>query len=269
MGLVAIIDRAVRVPYTSPMPPLAYQARLKLEVTPVFQRRMILVAAVVALLGFLADAKSAGAADNELTDAEKKAGWVLLFDGKSLEGWMTSSEKPSQRQVEEGSINPHKCGGYMMIHEKVYDNFKLSLDFKISEKCNSGIFVRTFPLTPRPGKDVGFNGIEIAIDDTKTAGFHDTGAIYDLVKPKKNAMKPAGEWNHIVVTCDKNIIAVELNGEAVTRMDLDEWTAPNKRPDDSDHKFDIAYKNHPRKGYIGLQDHGQNCWYKNIKLLPL
>jgi hypothetical protein len=59
------------------------------------------------------------------------------------------------------------------------------------------------------------------------------------------------------------------NGEAVTRMDLDEWTAPNKRPDGSDHKFDIAYKDHPRKGFIGLQDHGQNCWYKNIKLLAL
>jgi len=232
-------------------------------------RRDVLFASVLILAGSLSAGSRARAADNELTDTEKKAGWLLLFDGKTLEGWMTSSEKPSQRPVEEGSINPHKCGGYMMIHEKVHDNFKLALDFKISEKCNSGIFVRTFPLTPRPGKDVGFNGIEIAVDDTKTAGFHDTGAIYDLVKPKKNAMKPVGEWNQIVVTCDKNIIAVELNGEAVTRMDLDEWTAPNKRPDGSDHKFDIAYKDHPRKGYIGLQDHGQNCWYKNIKLLPL
>ena len=98
---------------------------------------------------------------------------------------------------------------------------------------------------------------------------HDTGAIYDLVKPAKNAMKPVGEWNHMVITCDKNLITVELNGEKVNRMDLDEWTEPNKRPDGSAHKFDIAYKDHPRKGYIGLQDHGQDCWYKNIKLLPL
>jgi hypothetical protein len=52
-------------------------------------------------------------------------------------------------------------------------------------------------------------------------------------------------------------------------MDLDQWTEPNKRPDGSAHKFDIAYKNHPRKGYIGLQDHGAACWYKNIKLKPL
>ncbi|HZL87350.1 MAG TPA: DUF1080 domain-containing protein [Pirellulaceae bacterium] len=207
--------------------------------------------------------------DNRLTDAEKKEGWILLFDGKSLEGWMTSSEKPSQRPVEEASLNPHKCGAYMLIHNKVWDNFKLALDFKLSKGCNSGIFVRTFPLTPRPGKDVGFNGIEVAIDDTTGAGYHDTGAIYDLVKAEKNAMKPAGEWNHIEITCNKNDIEVELNGECVAVMDLDEWTTKNKRPDGSDHKFDIAFKDHPRKGYIGLQDHGANCWYKNVKLLPL
>jgi hypothetical protein len=241
----------------------------KVKVTHMHPRLRFLNAACLAAFGLLLISGGAFAADNELTEAEKKAGWVLLFDGESLEGWMTSSEKPSQRPVEDAALNPHKCGGYMLIHDKVHDNFKLALDFKISEKCNSGIFVRTFPLTPRPGKDVGFNGIEIAIDDTKTAGFHDTGAIYDLVQPKKNAMKPVGEWNHIVATCDRNMIAVEMNGEPVTRMDLDEWTAPNKRPDGSDHKFDIAYKDHPRKGYIGLQDHGQNCWYKNIKLLPL
>ncbi len=264
-----MIDRTPRVPYTSGHSAECFPCPLQVEVPLVFQKFKLLVLIVAATGVSPATVGTAIAADNELTDAEKKAGWMLLFDGKSLEGWMTSSEKPSQRPVEEGAINPHKCGGYMMIHNKVYDNFKLALDFKIAEKCNSGIFIRTFPLTPRPGKDVGFNGLEIAIDDTKAAGFHDTGAIYDLVKPKKNAMKPVGEWNHIVVTCDKNIIAVELNGEAVTRMDLDEWTTANKRPDGSDHKFDIAYKDHPRKGYIGLQDHGQNCWYKNIKLLPL
>jgi len=209
------------------------------------------------------------ATDNQLSDKERDAGWILLFDGQTLDGWMTSSEEPSKRPVEENSINPHQCGGYMMIYEKPQDNFKLSLDFKLSKGCNSGIFVRTWPLKARPGRDVGFNGLEIAIDDTKTADYHDTGAIYDLVKPSKNAMKPIGEWNHIEITCDKNTIVVELNGEAVTHMDLDEWSTPNKRPDGSDHKFDEAFKDHPRKGYIGLQDHGQDCWYKNIKLLPI
>jgi hypothetical protein len=211
-------------------------------------------------------ASPAFAVDNELTEQEKKDGWILLFDGQTLNGWMTSNQKPSKRPVEENSINPHKSGHYMMVHEKMWENFVLSLDYKQAKGCNSGIFVRTFSLTPRPGKDVGFNGMEIAIDDTKGAGYHDTGAVYDLVKPSKQMMKPIGKWNHIVVTCDKNIISVELNGEKVTTMDVDQFTDKFKRPDGSNHKFDIAYKDHPRKGYIGLQDHGQDCWFKNIKL---
>lgn len=227
---------------------------------------LIALAAVLPSDAMFLSADAALAADNQLTNDEKQAGWTLLFDGASLNGWMTSSQQPSRRPAEQGAINPHKCGGYMLIYDKPQANFELALDFKISEGCNSGIFVRTFPLAPRPGKDVGFNGIEIAIDDTKTAGYHDTGAIYDLVKPTKNAMKPAGEWNHIVISCNRNLIEVELNGEQVARMDLDEWTEPNRRPDGSQHKFDIAYKDHPRKGYLGLQDHGRDCWYKNIKL---
>jgi hypothetical protein len=91
---------------------------------------------------------------------------------------MTSAQKPSKRPVEDGCINPHKSGHYMMVHEKVWENFSLALDFKMSKGCNSGIFVRTWPLKPRPGRDVGYNGLEVAIDDTQSADYHDTGAIY-------------------------------------------------------------------------------------------
>ncbi len=208
-------------------------------------------------------------ADNALSDRERADGWVLLFDGKTLDGWMTSSRGPSRTPVEDGCINPHGCGGYMMIHEREWSDFALSLDFKLSEGCNSGVFVRTFPLEPRPGKDVGYNGIEVALDDTQTAGPHDTGALYDLVPPSRNAMKPAGQWNHLEVTCDGPRITVAVNGEVVTRMNLDEWTKPNVRPDGTPHKFDVAYKDHPRHGYIGLQDHGAPCWFKNIKIRPI
>ena len=222
-----------------------------------------------ALSFVVAIGSSCFAADNELSPQEKLDGWILLFDGHSTKGWMSPKEKPlDNKHVQDSSLNPHPCD-YMLVNDTVWENYKLSLDFKISKKCNSGIFIRTFPLTPRPGKDVGFNGLEVAIDDTTTAGFHDTGAIYDLSKPTKNAMKPVGEWNHIVITSDRNLLSVELNGEIVNRVDLDEWKLPNKRPDGSDHKFDVVFAQHPRKGYFGLQDHGGDCWYKNIKLLPL
>ena len=209
------------------------------------------------------------AADNALTPREQADGWILLFDGETLNGWKTSHGAPSKVPVDQGAINPHRSSGYMMVYDKPLSDFVLSLDFKISKKCNSGIFVRTFPLLSRPGRDVGMNGIEIAIDDTTTAGYHDTGAFYDLVKPTKNAMRPVGEWNHIVITCDGPKLSVELNGELVNRMDLDEWTSPKLRPDGTPHKFDTAWKDHHRSGYIGLQDHGSPCWYKNIKLKPI
>jgi Domain of Unknown Function (DUF1080) len=203
---------------------------------------------------------------NALTDQEKREGWQLLFDGRTTHGWMSTKGQPlPQSHVQDGALNPHPCN-YMLVYEKPLGNFVLALDFKISPKCNSGIFVRTFPLTARPGRDVGFNGLEVAIDDTEGASFHDTGAIYDLVKPTVNAMKPAGEWNHMQITSDRSVIEVELNGKRVTRVDLDAWTEKNKRPDGSPHKFDTAFKDHPRKGYIGLQDHGSNCWFRQIKV---
>lgn len=206
---------------------------------------------------------------NALTEKEKRTGWQLLFDGRTTKGWMAiTGERLPERHVQDGCLNPHPCD-YMLVYDAPLENYVLALDFKITPHCNSGIFVRTMPLTRRGGRDVGYNGIEIAIDDTKTAGYTDTGAFYDLVKPKKNAMKPVGEWNHIVVMSDRNRMTVVLNGEPVSKVDLDEWREPNKRPDGSAHKFDVAYKDHPRKGYVGLQDHGSDCWFRNIKLRRL
>ena len=207
--------------------------------------------------------------DNTLSETERQKGWVLLFDGKTLAGWMNSDRSTPRTPVEEHALNPHRAGHYMLVHTQQWDNFVLAADFKITPHCNSGIFVRTSSLTPRPGKDVGFNGLEIAIDDTLGAGFVDTGALYDLSKPTRNAMRPVGEWNHIEITCRDSMIGVVLNGEKVNSVDLAKFVEPNKRPDGTQHKFDVAYRDHPKLGYIGLQDHGSACWYKNIKLKPL
>ncbi len=224
---------------------------------------------ITTLLLFLPLAGIAAAGDNRLTPAERQAGWILLFDGKTLDGWITSDRQESKRPVESVSINPHGCGHYMVVHEKKWENFILRLDFKLSNGCNSGVFFRTFSLEPRPGRDIGFNGLEIAIDDTTTAGYHDTGAIYDLVKPSENAMHPAGRWNELELECRGSDIRVAINGKTVSSMDASQFTEPFLRPDGTSHKFDVAYSDHPRSGYIGLQDHGSDCWYRNIKLRVL
>src|SRR5215471_18455602 len=95
---------------------------------------------------FLIIVAGAWASDNELTAKEKREGWQLIFDGKTLNGWMTSSGTPSKVPVEDGSIQPHGAGGYMMVYEKPLKNFILSMDYKISKGCNSGVFVRTYSL---------------------------------------------------------------------------------------------------------------------------
>ena len=82
-------------------------------------------------------------------------------------------------------------------------------------------------------------------------------------------MKPAGEWNQMEIACIGHRIEVVLNGDPVARADMELFVDPNKRPDGTAHKFDIAFKNHPQRGYIGLQDHGSPCWFKNIKLKSL
>ena len=208
--------------------------------------------------------------DNTLTDAEAAEGWRLLFDGRTLDGWMTSGQTPSKRGVDDGALNPHGCGGYMLIHETDVVRLRPIARFSDHPRLQHGGVRADLSLEAERGQ-----GRRIQRDRGRHRR-HEGGrlprhrcALYDLVKPSRNAMKPAGEWNHLEVTCDGPRIVVAINGEVVTRMDLDQWTEPNRRPDGSEHKFDVAYKDHPRSGYIGLQDHGSDCRYKNIKLRPI
>ena len=226
---------------------------------------------VIAAVAFTS---AAGAADNELTPEEKKDGWILLFDGASVADWMTSNWEACPEVLDNRTINPDKCqklgrGAWDMVYERAWSDFILELDFKISPQTNSGVMLRIWPLRSVPNFDVEYNGLEVQIEDSRTAGYYDTGAIYDLIKPTANAMKPVGEWNHLRIKSDKNLVDVWLNQAHVNHMDLDEWTQPYERPDGTKHKFNIAWKYHSRTGYIGLQKHGGNCWFKNIKLKPL
>jgi hypothetical protein len=226
---------------------------------------------VIAAVAF---SSAAGAADNELTPEEKKDGWILLFDGVSVADWMTSNWEACPEVLDNGTINPDKCqklvrGAWDMVYERPWSDFILELDFKISPQTNSGVMLRIWPLRSVPDFDVEYNGLEVQIEDSRTAGYYDTGAIYDLVKPTANAMKPVGGWNHLRIKSDKNLVDVWLNQVHVNHMDLNEWTQPYERPDGTKHKFNIAWKYHSRTGYIGLQKHGGDCWFKNIKLKPL
>ena len=164
-------------------------------------------------------------------------------------------------------LNPHPCD-YMLVYEKPLENFVLVARLQDQPKCNSGIFVRTFPLTPRPGKDVGFNGIEIAIDDTRGAGYHDTGAIYDLVKPPRNAMKPVGEWNHIEITCDR-----PDRGRAQRRGVVADGPRRMDRAEHAARRLGRTSSTSPTRtiragATSAFRTTAADCWYQNIKIKP-
>jgi hypothetical protein len=217
------------------------------------------------LLG-AAIAGTALAADNSLSDAEKQAGWELLFDGKTLAGWEATASKAGW-VVEDGSIAClAKDGGYLRTARQ-YGDFELAVDYKIATGTNSGIFVRWGDL-----RDPVNSGVEIQVIDSAGKAQpdrHDDGAIYDLVAPSKNATRPAGTWNHVVITCRGPRIDVALNGEKIASINVDDYPKAGENPDGTRNKYLHPLKEFPRRGYVGLQDHGGRVWFKNLKLRPL
>jgi hypothetical protein len=205
------------------------------------------------------------AADNELTSAEREEGWLLLFNGKDLRGWKNNNDEPVRATIEEGAVNPHGTGGYLLVYDQPFGDFVLKCDVKMSEpSCNSGIFVRTGDLN-----DPVDSGLEAQVSSSTKPGLNNFASLYDLVAPAQDATRGPGEWNAIEIRCDGPLVTVSVNGQKVTSINCDEWDEPGKRPDGSRHKFRKAIKDFPREGYIGLQDHGHDVWFKNIKLRNL
>jgi hypothetical protein len=206
----------------------------------------------------------ATADDNELSPAEQAAGWRLLFNGRDTEGWKCNNDKPIATPVEDGCLVPFKAGGYLIVYQEQFGDFKLACDVKMSsDDCNSGVFFRVGDL-----KKPVTSGFEVQVYKGGT-DVHSFGAIYDLVAPTSNAAKPVGEWNHLEITCQGPQISVAVNGETTAQMNCDDYPQPGLRPDGTKHKFGVAIKDLPRSGYLGLQDHGHKVWYKNVKLLVL
>jgi hypothetical protein len=221
------------------------------------------------LMSILVSSAAVTAADNQLTDQEKKDGWLLLVNGKDYTGWRCNNGKEIASDVVDGCMQPYKSGGYIVIYERQFGDFVLKCDVKMPESCNSGIFFRV----ERPEDPVN-TGFEIQVATGEGTSCHDFGAIYDLVPLKKNTTKGPNVWNSVQIKCQGPKVSVELNGEVVCEMDADEFDEPGERAVPGDHKYKLngkkrAVKDFARSGYLGFQDHGHPVWYKNVKLLPL
>ena len=232
---------------------------------------MKLLSTIAILLFFIA------AAPNQ-DDFPAKKGWKSLFDGKSKKGWhIYRGEATGESwQVEDGilmfvPINKPgvKTGGDLTSDEE-YENYHLSLEWKISEGGNSGIIFGV--KEDSMYKKSYLTGMEMQVlDNDKHPDAkiikHRAGDLYDLISSTKENLKPVGEWNQAEVIYNNNTLQLILNGETVvsTTVGDDNW---NKLVAGSKFRTMKGFGTF-RKGRIVLQDHGDKVWYRNIKLKQL
>lgn len=167
-------------------------------------------------------------------------------------------------ELKDGVLNPSKTPGGIIWSKEKYADFELTLEYKTSTKCNSGVFFRSNP------KNAVQGGFEIQIASNEIYdGKHIVGSLYDAKEASERAGKADGEWNKMVITCKGPDIKVVLNGKVTVEVNIDEWTIAKKNPDGSKNKFKTALKDLPKTGHIGFQYHGQQVWYRNVSIKVL
>lgn len=244
-------------------------------------------------------------ADKKNIDISKfpvdKDGYIVIFDGKTLNGWRGygMDNPPKSWTVEDGAIKlkgsgtgeAQAEGGGDLIFAHKFQNFELELEYKISEGGNSGIFYLAQEVTTNEnGKEAYLPIWQSASEyqvldndrhpDAKLGqdGNRQSGSLYDMIPAKPQNAKPAGQWNKAKIMVYKGTVIHGQNDKNVVEYHLwtPKWTEMLQASKFKENgEFPIAYellnnmggKNH--EGYIGLQDHGDDVWYRNIRLKVL
>lgn len=228
-------------------------------------------------------------------------GYTVIFNGENLEGWRGygMDQAPASWNVDDGAIHlvgsgtgeAQVEGGGDLIFPHKFKNFELELEYKISKGGNSGIFyLAQEAAVTEDGEQVYLpiwqSASEYQVldndnhEDAKLGidGNRQAASLYDMIPAKPQNAKPYGEWNKAKITVYKGTVIHSQNGENVLEYHL--WTPKWKEmlkesKFNKDGDFPCAYnlmidmggKNH--EGYIGLQDHGDDVWYRNIRVKQL
>ncbi|HKJ69019.1 MAG TPA: DUF1080 domain-containing protein [bacterium] len=220
---------------------------------------------------------------NTLTAEEKAEGWYILFDGESFIGWtgVGRTEVPADIwKIENGAIQKIAREDYPLAPDgepvrggnlrtkDTFQNFEISLEWKVAPRTNSGIKYNVFP--DRPGS-FGSLGFEYQVlDDAKYQNLgvlHKAGALYELYPPNnKKHLRPAGEYNHTRIIMNGTHGEHWLNGEKIVEYEIDSRKIrrafAKSKWSDNDEFLDR------RVAPIVFQDHGGAVWFRNIKIKP-
>lgn len=210
------------------------------------------------------------AADNQLTSDEKSQGWQLLFNGTDMSQWRNfkKADLSDKWQIEDGAMKLTSAGGGDILTKQQYQNFELLLDWKIAEVGNSGIFV----MANETGNMIYSNAPEIQILDNERHSdnkleTHRSGSLYDMIASPPSSHKKAGEWNTVKIRLHHGNLTIWQNDVQTAQVTIDspEWQALLAKSKFA--KWQGFAK--AKTGHIGLQDHGDQVWFKNIKIKEL
>lgn len=230
----------------------------------------------ILFLGYASDLQPVSQkTQNTLTKAEIKAGWELLFDGKTTKGWHNFNKTTigESWMVEDGTLMleaGEKADGGDILTEEAYENFEFNIEWKISPCGNSGIIFNVvedekyiYPWQTGPEMQILDNACHA---DAKYST-HRAGDLYDMIECSEVTVKPAGEWNHVRLIKNNGMVEHWLNGVKVVAYEMytDEWLEMINQS-----KFkDMEDFGRAREGKISLQDHGNIVWFRNIKIKRL
>ncbi|HLP74401.1 MAG TPA: DUF1080 domain-containing protein [Bacteroidales bacterium] len=234
----------------------------------------ILILFAFALTANSQDKKGKSVADNSISKKEAKQGWKLLFDGKSGNAWMNSKTGtfPSGGWViEDGllKIKPGSDGGDIVSKDK-FRNFELMLDFRYTPGANSGI--KYFIDTERDGGKMASIGCEYQILDDRLHpdakagknGNRKLSSLYDLIPAQNVKDNGSDQWNTARIVVNGNKVQHWINGQ---------MTVEYERGSETWKKAVSESKFNKTSGFgdvqdtrILLQDHGNEVWFRNIKI---
>ncbi len=196
-----------------------------------------------------------------LTDQEKTDGFVQLFNGKDLSGWVGDT---TGYTAKDGKIVIYPDKGGNLYTAKEYDNFIFRFEFKLTPGANNGLGIRA----PLQG-DAAYVGMELQILDNTAHIYRNLqpyqyhGSIYGVVPAKRGFLNPVGEWNFEEVIAEGRRITVKLNGTTIVDADIDE-ASENGTLDNRDHP---GLKR--TTGHIGFLGHGSYLEFRNIRIKEL
>ncbi|MDR1919161.1 MAG: DUF1080 domain-containing protein [Tannerellaceae bacterium] len=231
-----------------------------------------------------------GLPEVNLADFPKDAdGWITIFDGKTFKGWRgyNRADVPGAWTIEDNAIKINGSGageagasnGGDLVFAHKFKNFELQLEWKVGKGSNSGIFYLAQEVIDQP---IYISSPEFQVLDNANHpdaklgkdGNRQSASLYDMIPAKPQNAKPFGEWNSASILSYKGTVVHGQNGETVLEYHL--WTPKWKELLDvskfSQTEWPLAYElllncgGENKEGYIGFQDHGDDVWFRNIKI---